>query len=196
MPHKDGWEVLADLKADAQLRSVPVVLFSIVEEQKLGFYLGASAYLTKPVDADELRATVARLVAGDATVLVIDDDPNAREIVTRQLDQAGPYRIVTASGGQAGLDRIAAAPPDLIILDLMMPEVDGFSVLDALDRQPHTRDIPVIVLTAKDLTAHERDLLRQRVSGLLMKGQTPHDQLLGKVRALLGAVAEGATPAN
>lgn len=188
MPHKDGWEVLAELKADASLRAIPVALYTIVDEQKLGFYLGASAYLTKPLDAEELRATAARLVAGDATVLVIDDDSDAREIVSRQLQAAGPYRVLTADGGQAGLDQIATAPPDLIILDLMMPEVDGFAVLAQLDRQPHMRNIPVIVLTAKDLTAREHEALNQRVNGLLMKGLTSPDQLLSKVNTLLGAV--------
>jgi CheY-like chemotaxis protein/nitrogen-specific signal transduction histidine kinase len=196
MPYKDGWEVLAELKEDAELCAVPVVLFSIVEERKLGFYLGASAYLIKPVDADELRTTVTRLVAGDATILVIDDDPNALEIVSHQLEQAGAYRVVTASGGQLGLDRVSDARPDLIVLDLMMPEVDGFTVLDALERQPGSRDIPVIVLTAKDLTAQERDFLHHRVSGLLLKGQTPEDLLLGKVRDLLRPAALSATPAE
>jgi signal transduction histidine kinase/CheY-like chemotaxis protein len=194
MPHKDGWEVLTELKADPSLRIIPVALYTIVDEQKLGFYLGASAYLTKPIDADDLRATAARLVASDATVLVIDDDANTREIVLRQLEQAGSYRVMTADGGQAGLEHIAAAAPDLIILDLMMPEVDGFAVLDQLDRQPHTRDIPVIVLTAKDLTIREHEILSQRVNGLLMKGLTSPDQLLGKVSTLLGRSAVLAAP--
>jgi signal transduction histidine kinase/CheY-like chemotaxis protein len=186
MPHKDGWEVLAELKADSFLRGIPVALYTIVDEQKLGFYLGASAYLTKPLDAEELRATAARLVGGDATVLVIDDDADAREIVTRQLQSAGPYRVMAAGGGQAGLDQIAVAAPDLIILDLMMPEVDGFAVLAQLDGQPRTRDIPVIVLTAKDLTAREHEALNQRVDGLLLKGLTSPDQLLSKVNTMLG----------
>jgi signal transduction histidine kinase/CheY-like chemotaxis protein len=186
MPHKDGWEVLAELKTDPDLQATPVALYTIVEEQKLGFYLGASAYLTKPIDEEQLRTTVARLATSGATIMVIDDDPNAREIVSYQLEQAGIYTVVAASGGQEGLDRISAHPPDLIILDLMMPEVDGFAVLDALGHDSRTHAIPVIVLTAKELTGLERDTLNQRVSSLLMKGMMTPEQLLGKVTDLLG----------
>ncbi len=135
MPHKDGWEVLAELKSEPQLQTVPIVLYTIMEEQKQGFYLGASAYLTKPIDADQLRATLEQLVGHEATVLVIDDDSNACDIVTAQLEAVGSYQVVTAKGGQAGLAQVAAAPPDLIILDLMMPDVDGFAVLAALEQQ-------------------------------------------------------------
>jgi signal transduction histidine kinase/DNA-binding response OmpR family regulator len=193
MPYRDGWEVLADLKTDPELRMVPVILYTIVEEQKLGFYLGASAYLTKPIDEEELRSTVGRLVSNDSTVLVIDDDPNAIEIVTRQLEHVGSYKVISAHGGQAGLDRVAESRPDLIILDLMMPEIDGFTVIERLDQNPTTSTIPVIVLTAKDLTIHERDFLTQRVHGLLSKDLTPPEQLLGKVADLLGTLMESPT---
>jgi CheY-like chemotaxis protein len=189
MPHQDGWEVLAALKAEPRLQVVPIVLYTIVEEQKLGFYLGASAYLTKPIDADELRATLARLIGSEATVLVIDDDPNTCETLSVQLAESGGYQVVTAAGGQAGLERVALAAPDLIILDLMMPEVDGFAVLAALEQQAATRAIPVIVLTAKELSAAEHADLQQRVRGLLTKGATPPEQLLRKVRALIRAPA-------
>jgi len=188
MPHKDGWELLAEIKANPALRDLPVVLYTIVDEQKLGFYLGASAYLTKPVDAEKLRATVTQLAKGDATILVIDDDPNAREIVTQQLEVGGSYRVRSASGGQDGLNQIASAAPDLIILDLMMPEIDGFAVLDQLDLNPHTRAIPVIVLTAKSLDPQEHDMLNRRVKGLLAKGGTDAEQLLSKVNALVGTI--------
>jgi len=123
-------------------------------------------------------------------VLVIDDDPNAIEIVTRQLQQSGTYTVTSARGGQAGLDAIAESHPDLIILDLMMPEIDGFAVLEQLDRTPLTHTIPVIVLTAKDLTLAEREILNQRVHGLLNKDLTPPEHLLGKVTDLLGTLME------
>lgn len=190
MPYKDGWEVLADLKSDPELQAIPVLLYTIAEERRLGFYLGASAYLTKPIDEDQLRAAVAQLVATDATVLVIDDDPNALEIISRHLKGVGPYRVVEASGGRAGLEQVARERPDLIILDLMMPEIDGFAVLEQLDQDIETEPIPVIVLTAKDLTIQERDFLNQRVSGLISKELTPPEQLLSKVTDLLGAVME------
>jgi predicted ATPase/signal transduction histidine kinase/CheY-like chemotaxis protein/tRNA A-37 threonylcarbamoyl transferase component Bud32 len=190
MPYKDGWQVLTELKADAALQSVPVALYTIVEEQKLGFYIGASAYLTKPISEPQLRTTVTQLVGNNASIMVIDDDPNALEIVSHHLEQAGAYRVTTANNGQAGLDQIALTRPDLIILDLMMPEVDGFAVLDHLERNPDTRTLPVIVLTAKDLTRDEHNFLQQRVRGLLAKGSTSPDQLLGKVSDLLVTITK------
>lgn len=188
MPYKDGWEVLADLKADPSTRAIPVMLYTILDEPRLGFYLGASAYLTKPVDPDQLHTTVARLLPQNATVLAIDDDPDALEIITRQLE--GGYQVVSAEGGRAGLARIAAVQPDLIILDLMMPDVDGFAVLEQLDRTPQTRAIPVLVLTAKELTNEERLFLSQRVRGLLLKGGVTPEQLLEKVGMALQITAE------
>lgn len=184
MPYKDGWDILAELKEDAGLRDVPVVLYSIAEEQKRGFCFGASAYLTKPINEDQLRTTVSHLVGSNATVLVVDDDPNAREIVTSHITQAGSYTVMTASNGREALEQIAQTQPDLIILDLMMPEVDGFAVLERLDADVETRAIPVIVLTAKDLTQDEHELLNQRVSGLLMKGLTSPEELLRKIAEL------------
>jgi CheY-like chemotaxis protein len=190
MPHKDGWEVLSSLKADPELKLVPVVLYSIMEEQKLGFYLGANAYLTKPIDEEQLRGTIARLVGSDSTILVIDDDPDALELVSQQLRQFDRYTVLTAQGGRAGLELIDHSPPDLIVLDLMMPEIDGFAVLERLEAHAATRTIPVVVLTAKDLTSQERAWLNQRVSSLLTKGFTSAGELLGKVSELLATVAQ------
>ena len=194
MPHKEGWEVLAELKADPELRAIPVALYTVAEEQKLGLNLGASAYLVKPVNAEQLRTTVARLVAENTTVLIIDDDPNIRKVVTKHIQLSNAYRVMTADGGQAGLDQIAATRPDLIILDLMMPEVDGFAILDKLAQQPHTRDIPVIVFTAKELTDQERETLDQSADGLFTKGAASSEQLLNRVRTLLGPATKPVAP--
>ncbi|GIV97471.1 MAG: hypothetical protein KatS3mg057_2128 [Herpetosiphonaceae bacterium] len=185
MPYKDGWEVLSELKTDPELQTVPVMLYTIVEDQKMGYYLGASAYLTKPINEEQLRSTVARLVSQGSRILVIDDDPNAREIITQHLKRVNSYQILTASNGREGLEQIAKAPPDLIILDLMMPEVDGFAVLEQLDASPQTQTIPVIVLTAKDLTAAERGFLQQRVKGLLSKGVVSAEHILSNVAQVL-----------
>ena len=193
MPHKDGWEVLSALKADPELRLMPVVLYSIMEEQKLGFYLGASAYLTKPIDEEQLRKTTAQLVASGSTILLIDDDPDAIEIVSEQIKQLNNYTIMTAPNGKAGLERIAATRPDLIILDLMMPGIDGFAVLEHLEASEETRTIPVIVLTAKDLTNQERAFLNQRVNGLLNKGATSAGDLLERVSDLIETVSDYST---
>jgi signal transduction histidine kinase/CheY-like chemotaxis protein len=185
MPNKDGWEILSDLKTDSELQAVPVILYTIVENQQLGLALGASAYLTKPIDAEQLCATVARLTASPAKILVIDDDPNAIEVVRASLAVVDSYEIVAAPDAEAGLLAVAGVPPDLIVLDLMMPGLDGFGVLDQLGRDPRTSAIPVLVLTAKELTPAERAFLAQRVRGLVQKGGAPPDALLAKVGELL-----------
>jgi CheY-like chemotaxis protein len=185
MPHKDGWEVLAELKADAATKAIPVGLYTLVDEKKLGFYLGASAYLVKPVDEEQLRDTVTKLVAENKTILIIDDDADAREIVVHHLQQIGPYRLLEAKNGLEGLQRIAEQRPDLIILDLMMPEVDGFALLNQLDEQPELRELPVVVITAKSLTREEQERLNQRVQGLIAKGNETPEQLLKRVSDLL-----------
>jgi CheY-like chemotaxis protein len=128
---------------------------------------------------------VAQLTASPAKILVIDDDPNAIEVVRASLAVVGNYQIQAAPGGKAGLEAIADAPPDLIVLDLMMPDLDGFGVLDQLSRDPRTNTIPVLVLTAKDLTLAERAFLAQRVRGLVEKGGAAPAVFLAKVGELL-----------
>lgn len=192
MPHKDGWEVLADIRSDPELGMVPVALYSILDERRLGFYLGATAYLTKPIEEDQLRSTIAHLVGYGAKILIIDDDEDVREVVSQQIRQAGIFTTITAGGGREALERIAQDPPDLIILDLMMPEVDGFAVLEELDREPTFRPIPVIVLTAKDLSREEREFLNRRVNGLMIKGSTSPEELLDKIRGLLRPLRDDA----
>lgn len=182
MPYKDGWTVLAELKANPDVQAIPVVLYTMIEEQRRGLHLGANAYLLKPIDEDQLRVTIARQVGNQATILVIDDDPDVRDILLNQLSQPGGYSVVTAPGGREGLEYIARTPPDLIILDLMMPEVDGFAVLHELDIGPETRSIPVVVLTAKDLTHEEHTYLNQRVGRLINKQEDCHEDVLKYVR--------------
>ncbi len=186
MPYKDGWELLTELKAEPDLQPIPVLLYSVMDENWLGLQLGASAYLTKPIEESLLRTTMKRLITDGARVLVIDDDPNVREMVQEVLTHEGSYTVVAAAGGQEGLDRIASIPPDLIILDLMMPEVDGFTVLERLEDHPLTQAIPVIVLTAKDLSKEERDYLTKRVNSCLAKEGTSPEHLTEKVKSLLG----------
>lgn len=184
MPHKDGWSVLSDLKATPDLCHIPVICYTIVDDERLGLSLGASAYLVKPIEADVLCSTVKRFVRHGGYILVIDDDKDVRDIVPHYLSQSD-YDVATAAHGKEGLERIAARHPDLIILDLMMPELDGFGVLEQLDQDEILRTIPVLVMTAKDLTADERQQLTQRVEGLLAKATSDPAEVLSRVHAIL-----------
>ncbi|NJP05174.1 MAG: response regulator [Chloroflexaceae bacterium] len=184
MPHRDGWELLVELKEAHDLRHIPVICYTIVDKPALGLSLGASAYLIKPIQKEMLRKTVQSLVGHQGHILVIDDDPAVRDIVPRYLGKNG-YSVVTAADGKEGMDKIATSKPDLVILDLMMPVMDGFAVLNALDATPEYRTIPVLVLTARDLTSQERQMLTERVQGLLAKSTYTIEQMFDNVRTIL-----------
>jgi DNA-binding response OmpR family regulator len=179
-----GSDFGAEFKKTADLQTIPVLLYTVLEENRLGLQLGASAYLTKPIDEQHLNTTVSRLVLDGGTILVIDDDPDVLEVITQELAQQSNFQVITAKNGQVGLDLIAERQPDLVILDLMMPEVDGFEVLEKLD---HHADVvpPVVVLTAQELTEEEQLYLDQRVLRAFAKNATTTERLLNKVNMLL-----------
>jgi CheY-like chemotaxis protein len=183
MPSMDGWAVLSALKADPATAEIPVVMMTMVDDKPMGFALGASDYLTKPIDKSRVLQVVSRRIAhhGD-DVLVVEDDPMAADIVRRTLEAAGrPSRH--ARNGREALRLVHEARPSLIVLDLMMPEMDGFAFLDALRMEgPEFAAIPVVVLTAKDLTADERGLLSGRVQETLRKGAGQRETLLEIIR--------------
>lgn len=185
MPFKNGWNILAELKLDPELQMIPVIMYTVEQAAQKGLSLGAAAYLVKPVEAQQLRDTVARLAPPASTILAIDDDPDVLEIVQQQLGSVGGYQVLTAPGGRAGLHIIAQQRPDLVLLDLMMPDVDGFAVLEALEQQATTRDIPVVVVSGKDLTSDERRYLAARVDEVVTKHGTTHDEWLRGVRTAL-----------
>ncbi|MBM3225291.1 MAG: response regulator [Candidatus Tectomicrobia bacterium] len=191
MPHKDGWQVLHELKADVATRDIPVILLSIVDQKDLGYRLGAFDYLLKPFDREAILATLGRVAPARDRLLVIDDDPLVVDLV-RQLLEDQPYAITAAEDGQAALAAIARHQPEVILLDLLMPHLDGFGVLEYLHQTPHYCDIPVIVLTAKTCTAEEQALLQARVRTVLHKQGLERDRLLQEVRAAL--LAYRATP--
>jgi CheY-like chemotaxis protein len=186
MPDMDGWSVLRALKADPALHDVPVVMLTMLDDKTKGFSLGATDYLVKPVDGDVLRKAVARHHHAEApgTALLVDDEATIRETVSRALGADG-WQVVEAENGRVALDRLAVARPSLILLDLMMPVMDGFDFLVELHANPEWRDIPVIVLTAKDLTAEDRRLLSGRVEQIYEKDAWSHDRLLGLVHTLV-----------
>jgi CheY-like chemotaxis protein len=185
MPGLDGWAVLAALKADPALAEIPVIMLTMVDDRGLGYALGAAEYLTKPLDRERLLAAV-RKHRRDLSVLVVDDDPVVRELLRRQLEAEG-HRVSEAADGRAALARLREAVPGVILLDLMMPEMDGFELMEAMRLEAGWAGVPVAVLTAKDLTAEDREQLTGRVERVLQKGAYTKDALLGEVRRLVGA---------
>jgi signal transduction histidine kinase/CheY-like chemotaxis protein len=185
MPGMDGWAVLAALKADAATADIPVVMVTIVDDRSLGYALGAADYLTKPIDRERLVAVLARH-RPERPVLVVDDDPALRELLRRTLEREG-YAVLEADDGRAALARIGERVPGLILLDLMMPHMNGFELLGELRARPEWRGIPVVVVTAKDLTPEERQRLNGHVEKILAKGAVGPEALLAEVRELVAA---------
>ena len=198
MPGMDGWAVLAALKADAELADIPVILLTILDDKNLGYALGASDYLTKPVDRDRLVATLRQYACGPSpgTVLVIEDDDATRQLLQRTLQRDG-WTVSEAENGRVGLERVAQTRPEVILLDLMMPEMDGLAFIAELHKQHAWRAIPIVVITAKDLTDDERVQLKGSVEAILHKGASSRQELLAEVRDLVAACVrrrQGATP--
>jgi CheY-like chemotaxis protein len=171
MPAKQGWNVLALLKEHAETAPIPVVMVTSLGEPELGLALGAADYLIKPIQPELLISTVQRWIVpsnDNFTVLVVDDDDAMLEIVQRKLQGAG-YRVATATNGREGLEALDQHNPALIVLDLMMPEMDGFEFLRRLKQHPRHFQLPVIVATAKDLTDAERAVLKESASKVIQK---------------------------
>ena len=194
MPRMDGWAVLAELKADPALADVPVIMLTMLDDRRLGFALGATEYLTKPLDRERLRALVARYRRNGAhDVLIVEDDVDTRDLLRRQLEADG-WRVDEAENGRAGLDAVSRRVPSLILLDLMMPVMDGCQFAAELRRHEAWRGIPVVVITAKELTSEERRALNGDVQGVLQKGALNADELLRSLRDLVQA--NGVEPAQ
>jgi len=183
MPDLDGWNVMAALRSDVELADIPVVMATIVDEQRHGMALGAVAYLTKPIDRDKLTQIIRRFKAPAAPgrVFVVDDDPAQRERIRSWLEQA-QWVLVEAENGQVALERLNDGLPDVMLLDLMMPKMDGFQVIAALQKHPVWRRIPVIVVTARDLTADERARLTNGIEAILLKETFSPANLIERVR--------------
>jgi len=186
MPRLDGWAVLTALKADPATADIPVIMLTIVDDKQMGFALGAADYFTKPIDFQRLHGVLGkyRKPTGSQTVLVIEDDASAREMLRRTLQKDG-WQVTEAQNGKVGLERLAEATPALILLDLMMPEMDGFEFMEALHRRGDAKRIPVIVITAKDLTEEDHRRLNGGVERIIQKGTSSQCKVLELVRALL-----------
>jgi signal transduction histidine kinase/DNA-binding response OmpR family regulator len=185
MPGLDGWAVLTALKEDPVTADIPVIMLTIVDEEHVGFSLGASDYFTKPVDWSKLAASIAkhRDDAGEG-VLIVEDDANTRELLSRTLEKEG-WKVREAANGRIALEQVQSAIPSLALLDLMMPELDGFGFMEGLRQLPGCQHVPVIVITAKDLTAEDRARLNGETCRILQKSSFSPGNLLAEIRELV-----------
>jgi signal transduction histidine kinase/CheY-like chemotaxis protein len=188
MPGMDGWAVLTALKADPVLSEIPVIMLSIMDEKNMGYALGAADYLTKPIDWERLAVLLERYQCArpPCPVLIVEDDAGMREMLRRRLEKEG-WRVIEAKNGRVALERMAERRPELILLDLMMPEMDGFQFLEEIRKHDTWRSIPVIVVTAKELSAEDRQRLNGSVEKILQKGAYSREELLREVRDLVTA---------
>ncbi len=188
MPKMDGWSVLGIMKSESALEHIPVIMMTIVDDRNLGFSLGASEFMTKPIDRNKLIAFLRKLAPAtkDVVVLIVDDDADVRDIVKDTVEGVG-MKAATAVNGRAALQWLDKNPrPALILLDLMMPEVDGFEFLERIRENEGLDELPVVVLTAKELSEAERNFLAERTLLVLSKSAQP----IGALGAALVAIAE------
>lgn len=186
MPGMDGWSVLSALKTDPAVARIPVVMTTIIDNKNLGYALGASDYLLKPIDRQQLVAVLQKYQSDQVApaIMVVEDNPAMREMMRRQLEK-GNWDVIDAENGCEALKLLETHTPGLILLDLMMPEMDGFEVIRALRQHPQWRSIPIIVVTSKELTDADRERLNGSVEKILQKGTYNRQTLLQEVKALL-----------
>jgi PAS domain S-box-containing protein len=187
MPNTDGWTVLTSLKSDPETRHIPVVICSIIEQTDKGFNLGASDYLVKPILEEDLVGAINKLNKnGDIReVLVIDDDPNDLRLIEKILTEHGHYKPTLAEGGRKGWEAINARPPQAIILDIFMPEMDGFTILQKLRENPALSEIPVLVVSGGGLTNEQHQQLTDYGTRLITKGSLKKDELIASIENAL-----------
>lgn len=189
LPGKDGWEVLQEVKSDPELKDIPVIMCSVIDNMELGFTLGASDYLLKPVSKSALLNKLEDLSFASkkgrrpVNILCIDDHEAALRLLSSILEPAG-YNVITANSGKQGIENAIHYKPDLVILDLMMPEVDGFEVARTLKDNPTTMNIPILILTAKDLTVDDRLNLAGKVDNFIQKSPFSKEDLLMHIKEL------------
>jgi signal transduction histidine kinase/DNA-binding response OmpR family regulator len=187
MPERDGWSVLADLKADPDLCAIPVVMLTMVDDPRRGISLGAAEFATKPVNRRRLARLLRKYACtdGPCPVLVVDNDPAARTLMRTMLEGEG-WSVTEAENGRAALEAMEAEVPRLILLDLLMPEMDGFQFTDEVRRRAEWRTVPIVVVTSHDLTAAERQRLNGYVQTIVQKAGEVPDTLVERVRDLIG----------
>lgn len=181
MPDKDGWQALHEIKTDPQTRNIPVVLVTIVDQKNLGYRLGAADYLLKPFDRDTVVNTLSNVIRGRGKLLLLDDDPDIADLVGQLLEQ-DPFTLHAMQDGELALQKMESDPPDALLLDLIMPGLDGFAVIRRIEENPRLRSIPIIVLTAKDTSREEYELLKRHVDAVISKSTLDRTRLVNEIR--------------
>ncbi len=188
MPDIDGWQILHDLKEDPSTTDIPVILLTIVDKKALGFQLGAAAYLLKPLDPVVVKEALYRVFGTEISpkkhLLLMDDDPNIADMLRQFLPQS-EFELDSALDGVAGLQAVATKRPDLILLDIMMPRLDGFGVIENLRSNPHTRNLPIIVISVKDLSPAETNKLKKTVALVMKKQGFQGEKLVDEINSIL-----------
>lgn len=187
LPKKDGWQVLREMKTKPNLQSIPVIIVSVTEERQLAFGLGAVDHLVKPIDKEILLASLQSLKLpsrdGSPRILVVDDDPQTVRLLSTVLTSDG-YDVLKVYGGSEAIETAISQSPDLIILDMMMPQVDGFQVIQRLTGDPRTCDIPIVICTALDLTDEDRDRLNGQIQSIIRKTGNVKEELLAAIKRI------------
>ena len=187
LPKKDGWQVLREMKTKPNLQSIPVIIISVTQERQLAFGLGAVDHLVKPIDKEELLTSLRSLKLpsrdGVPRILVVDDDPQTVRLLSTVLTNDG-YEVLKVYGGSEAIETAISQSPDLIILDMMMPQVDGFQVIRRLTDDSRTRDIPIVICTALDLTDEDRDRLNGQIQSIIQKTGNVKEELLAAIRRI------------
>ena len=187
LPKKDGWQVLKELKTSPNLQSIPAIIVSVTEDRQLAFGLGAVDYLVKPIDKEALLASLASLRlpgrGGVPRILVVDDDPQTVRLLSTVLTHEG-YEVLKAYSGDEAIEKGICQSPDLIILDMMMPQMDGFQVIKRLASHPQACEIPIIICTAMDLSDEEKDRLNGQIQSIIQKTGRVKEELLAAIRRI------------
>lgn len=188
MPQVDGWALLSAFKSDPDLAEIPIVMVTIMDDYCRGYALGAADYLVKPIERDRLLKVLRKHCsrAQGNHILLVEDDPATRDLVRQTLEKEG-FTVTTATNGRLALDVLETLQPDLVVLDLMMPEVDGFGFVAAVQQREAWRSLPIVVLTAKDVTVEDRLRLNGYVQQILEKGACTREELLLQIQTLLAA---------
>ena len=182
MPEMDGWEVLAALQGNERTKNIPVIMLTMADEPDIGYSLGATDYLTKPVNWTDLSTILKnhQIQSDSQSILIVEDDETTREMLRKSLEK-NDFKVRSAVNGKEALEKVSETKPGLIILDLMMPEMDGFEFAERLRENKEWLDIPVVVITAKDLTKEDHSRLKGNVEAIMQKGSYSKNDLMSEI---------------